>query len=142
MTVISLIRAIRARPRPVAYDPPVREHKDAAETIVNHVAQKHIEHVERKRSKVSDFDLPVDEPPALKKQKEKQIKEEPVRIPEPVVEEIPVEEKLEMPQWPQIPEEPEIPGEEDKRAVIVIRKANGTPKQYPRNPKQIKDKPL
>ncbi len=35
-----------------------------------------------------------------------------------------------------------LPGEEDKRAIIVIRKINDTPKQYPRNPKLIKDKPL
>ena len=35
-----------------------------------------------------------------------------------------------------------LPGEEDKRAIIVIRKVSDTPKQYPRNPKNIKDKPL
>ena len=35
-----------------------------------------------------------------------------------------------------------LPGEEDKRAIIVIRKIGETPKQYPRQPKQIKDKPL
>lgn len=35
-----------------------------------------------------------------------------------------------------------LPNEEDKRAIIVIRKVNDTPKAYPRQPKQIKDKPL
>ena len=35
-----------------------------------------------------------------------------------------------------------LPEEEDKRAIIVIRKINDTPKAYPRNPKNIKDKPL
>jgi 16S rRNA (guanine527-N7)-methyltransferase len=35
-----------------------------------------------------------------------------------------------------------LPEEEDKRAIIVIRKVNDTPKQYPRNPKAIKEKPL
>ena len=35
-----------------------------------------------------------------------------------------------------------LPDEEDKRAIIVIRKVNDTPKAYPRNPKNIKDKPL
>lgn len=35
-----------------------------------------------------------------------------------------------------------LPGEEDKRAIIVIRKISDTPRQYPRNPKVIKDKPL
>ena len=116
MTVISLIRAIRARPRPVAYDPPVREHKDPAETIVNHVAQKHIEHVERKRSKVSDFDLPVDEPPALKKTTEKPAKEKKVETPVP--EEPPVEEKLEMPEWPSLPEIPTPAGEEKQPSAV------------------------
>ncbi len=61
MTVVSLVKAIRARPRP-EYEPPRREHPDAAETLVNHVAQKQIERVERKRSNISEFDLPVDDP--------------------------------------------------------------------------------
>ena len=65
MTVSSLYRAIKNRPRP-EYEPPVREHRDAAEVLVNHVAQKQIEHVERKRARISEFDLPVDEPPTVK----------------------------------------------------------------------------
>lgn len=64
ITVVSLYKAIKNRPR-VEYDPPKREHVDPAERIVNHVAQKQIERVERKRSAIADFDLPVDEPPAL-----------------------------------------------------------------------------
>ncbi len=35
-----------------------------------------------------------------------------------------------------------LPQEEDRRAIIVIRKIADTPKKYPRNPKQIKDQPL
>ncbi len=35
-----------------------------------------------------------------------------------------------------------LPGEEDKRAIIVIRKVQTTAKAYPRNPKQIKERPL
>ncbi|MBQ7096385.1 MAG: 16S rRNA (guanine(527)-N(7))-methyltransferase RsmG [Clostridia bacterium] len=35
-----------------------------------------------------------------------------------------------------------LPEEEDKRGIIIIRKVRPTPKQFPRNPKQIKDKPL
>lgn len=35
-----------------------------------------------------------------------------------------------------------LPEEEDKRAIIVIRKISDTPKAYPRSPKAIKDKPL
>ena len=61
MTVVSLIRAIKARPRP-EYEPPKREHPDAAEALVNHVAQKQIERIERRQSRISDFDLPVDDP--------------------------------------------------------------------------------
>ncbi len=66
MTVGSLYRAIRNRPRP-EYEPPVREHRDTAEVLVNHVAQRQIDRVERKKAKISEFDLPVDEPPALEK---------------------------------------------------------------------------
>ena len=62
MTVTGIITAIKNRPRP-EYDPPKREHRDPAEVIVNHVAEKRIEHVERKRSRAAEFDLPVDEPP-------------------------------------------------------------------------------
>ena len=62
MTVSGIIKAIKNRPRP-EYEAPKREHKDPAETIVNHVAQKHIEHEERRRARASDFDLPVDDPP-------------------------------------------------------------------------------
>lgn len=35
-----------------------------------------------------------------------------------------------------------LPQEEDKRAILVIRKIGDTPKAYPRSPKQIKEKPL
>lgn len=35
-----------------------------------------------------------------------------------------------------------LPGEADKRAIIVIRKVQFTPKAYPRQPKQIKSRPL
>ncbi len=61
MTIVSLIRAIRARPRR-EYEPPVREHPDAAEALVNHVAQKQIQRAERKQSRIADFDVPVDDP--------------------------------------------------------------------------------
>lgn len=35
-----------------------------------------------------------------------------------------------------------LPGEEDRRALILIRKERPTPKQYPRQQKQIKENPL
>ncbi len=62
MTISGIITAVKNRPR-VEYSEPKREHPDPAEVLVNHVAQKHIDHVERRRSRVSEFDLPVDEPP-------------------------------------------------------------------------------
>ena len=61
MTIVSLVKAIRARPRP-EYEPPKREHPDAAEALVNHVAQKQMERAERKGRNISEFDLPVDDP--------------------------------------------------------------------------------
>ena len=62
MTILSLYKAIKNRPRP-EYEPPKREHPDAAEALVNHVAQKQIARTEQRRSRISEFDLPVDEPP-------------------------------------------------------------------------------
>ena len=42
---------------------PLKKQIDPAQVIVNHVAQKQIERTERKRSRMSEFDLPVDDPP-------------------------------------------------------------------------------
>ena len=62
MTIGGIITAIRERPR-AEYDEPQREHPDPAKVIVDHVAQKQIERTERKRSRMSEFDLPIDDPP-------------------------------------------------------------------------------
>ena len=62
MTLKGIIQAIQNRPK-LEYAPPKREHADPAETIVNRVAEKHIEHAERRRARASEFDLPIDEPP-------------------------------------------------------------------------------
>ena len=82
MTLSGIITAIKNRPR-IEYDEPKREHPDPAERIVNHVAQKHIEHVEqqseRRRAKASEFDLPVDEPPLAAQQPQKKQSKKPVR---------------------------------------------------------------
>lgn len=63
MTVASIVTAIRNRPR-AEYAEPQREHKDPAQVLVDTVANKHIEHVQRteqrRASRASDFDLPVD----------------------------------------------------------------------------------
>ena len=83
MTVAGIITAIKNRPR-AEYDEPKREHPDPAERIVNHVAQKHIEHVEqqqeRRRARASEFDLPVDEPPLpVQEEKPQKGKKAPMR---------------------------------------------------------------
>ena len=66
MTVASIVTAIRNRPRAEYAEPP-REHKDTAQAIVDTVATHHIEHVQRaeqrRASRMSEFDLPVDDPP-------------------------------------------------------------------------------
>ena len=76
MTIGGIITAVRERPRP-EYDEPQREHPDPAKVIVDHVAQKQIERTERKRSRMSEFDLPVDDPPMpVRESAEKQGKKE------------------------------------------------------------------
>ena len=66
MTVASIVTAIKNRPR-AEYAEPQREHKDTAQAIVDTVATHHIEHVQRaeqrRTSRMSEFDLPVDDPP-------------------------------------------------------------------------------
>ena len=61
MTVMSIIHAVRNRPRLPEYEEPEEKPVDPAAVIVNRVANKRIEHLEKKRA--ADFDLPVDEPP-------------------------------------------------------------------------------
>ena len=74
MTVASIITAIKNRPR-MEYDEPQREHKDTAQVLVDTVATRHIEHVQRaeqrRASRVSEFDLPVDDPPLPEPQEKK-----------------------------------------------------------------------
>ncbi len=66
MTVSSIVTAIKNRPR-AEYAEPQREHKDPAQVLVDTVANKHIEHMQRteqrRTSRMSEFDLPVDDPP-------------------------------------------------------------------------------
>ena len=77
MTIVSVMQAIRNRPRLPQYEPPEEEPVDTAAAIVNHVANRHIERVEQRRERkleqqaqererqarsAAEFDLPVDEP--------------------------------------------------------------------------------
>ncbi len=62
MTVVSLIRAIENRPRPEPEEDEEPEPEvDTATALVNKMAYRHIERVERRRA--AEFDLPVDDPP-------------------------------------------------------------------------------
>ena len=74
MTVSSIVAAIRNRPR-AEYAEPQREHRDTAQVLVDTVANRHIEHVQRteqrRAARASDFDLPVDDPPLLEQAEKK-----------------------------------------------------------------------
>lgn len=59
MTIAGIAQAVKNRPK-LEYDEP-EEPQDNAAAVVNYVAQKHIDHVKKKRA--ADFDLPVDDPP-------------------------------------------------------------------------------
>lgn len=73
MTVASIVTAIRNRPRCGICRAAARA-QGPAQVLVDTVANKHIEHVQRteqrRASRASDFDLPVDDPP-LPEQPEK-----------------------------------------------------------------------
>ncbi len=70
ITLNSLITAIKNRPPMPKEEPAPVQEVDPAERLVNHVQNKRIERYERRHPvKVSDFDLPVDDPPGLKEKK-------------------------------------------------------------------------
>ncbi len=145
MTVVSLIRAIRNRPRLPEYEEPEEEPVDRAAAIVNHVANKHIERVEQRHAKqrASDFDLPVDEPPLPVREVRKSGKKRPVQSPDEYlrenlrrgtetpqqltledigeVAEAP-EERLEAvePQMPPVPEIPPMPAAMPEEPVVPV----------------------
>ena len=117
MTVASIVTAIRNRPR-AEYAEPQREHKDPAQVLVDTVANKHIEHVQRteqrRASRASEFDLPVDDPP-LPEQPEKKTagrKNAPVR-PDVFVENSRRQEKAAEAARPEPQQEPQAPAQEE-----------------------------
>ena len=117
MTVASIVTAIRNRPR-AEYAEPQREHKDPAQVLVDTVANKHIEHVQRteqrRASRASDFDLPVDDPP-MPEQPEKKTagrKNAPVR-PDVFVENSRRQEKAAEAARPEPQQEPQAPAPEE-----------------------------
>ena len=71
ITINSLITAIKNRPpMPKAEEEKPVPQVDPAERLVNHVQNKRIERYERRHpQKISDYDLPVDDPPGLKEKK-------------------------------------------------------------------------
>ena len=51
ITIPSIIRAVQNRPRPQLEDREIKEQPEPAAILVNHIATKHIEHVEQRRIK-------------------------------------------------------------------------------------------
>ena len=76
MTVNSLITAIKNRPRVPKPEKEEEPEQNTAERIVNHMATKHIERVERRRA--AEFDLPVDDPPTIRESKKREGKNRPI----------------------------------------------------------------
>ncbi|MBQ7817214.1 MAG: DNA translocase FtsK [Oscillospiraceae bacterium] len=65
ITIPSIIRAIQNRPRPEWEDEELEERQEPAAVVVNHLAKKHIEHVEQKRARKNEqmqIDIDLDEP--------------------------------------------------------------------------------
>ena len=65
ITIPSIIRAIQNRPRPEWDEEEVEERQEPAAVVVNHIAKKHIEHVEQKRARRNEqmqIDIDLDEP--------------------------------------------------------------------------------
>jgi len=65
ITIPSIIRAIQNRPRPEWEDDEMEERQEPAAVVVNHIAKKHIEHVEQKRARKNEqmqIDIDLDEP--------------------------------------------------------------------------------
>lgn len=74
MTIPSIVKAIQNRPRLEPEEPEEeKEEVDRAQAIVNHISQKRIDRIVQKREQknISDYDLPVDEPPAAKPRQDK-----------------------------------------------------------------------
>ncbi|MBQ8768062.1 MAG: DNA translocase FtsK [Oscillospiraceae bacterium] len=65
ITIPSIIRAVQNRPRPEWEDEEQEERQEPAAVVVNHIAKKHIEHVEQKRARKNEqmqIDIDLDEP--------------------------------------------------------------------------------
>jgi S-DNA-T family DNA segregation ATPase FtsK/SpoIIIE len=65
ITIPSIIRAVQNRPRPDWEDEELEERQEPAAVVVNHIAKKHIEHVEQKRARRNEqmqIDIDLDEP--------------------------------------------------------------------------------
>ena len=64
ITIPSIVRAIRNRPRPEWDEEPAEERQEPAAVVVNHIANKRIEYIERKRQQSelqheTELDIPV-----------------------------------------------------------------------------------
>ncbi len=76
ITIPSIIRAIQNRPRPEWDEKEVEERQEPAAVVVNHIAKKHIEHVEQKRARKNEqmqIDIDLDEPVATTNQPQRKL---------------------------------------------------------------------
>ena len=133
MTIPSLIRAYRQRPKP-EYDPPKREHPDAAQALVNHVATRQIQKAERRRSSIQDFDIPLDDEPvsrpAPKKETPKQ--EKPAKKADRFLESLENLERLDLPASQPEPVKPEpVAVEEPPKVEEAPLVVPAIPKEQP-----------
>ena len=133
MTIPSLIRAYRQRPKP-EYDPPKREHPDTAQALVNHVATRQIQKAERRRSSIQDFDIPLDDEPvsrpAPKKEPPKQ--EKPAKKADRFLESLEDLERLDLPAPQPEPVKPEpVAVEEPPKAEEAPLVVPAIPKEQP-----------
>lgn len=83
ITLTSLARAIRNRPRPEIEE---EEWEDPATVVVNHIANKRLEHLDKKR-RVEEFDIPVDDTPLERAKPISERRKSAVRRPDQVLEE-------------------------------------------------------
>lgn len=133
MTIPSLIRAYRQRPKP-EYDPPKREHPDTAQALVNHVATRQIQKAERRRSSIQDFDIPLDDEPvsrpAPKKETPKQ--EKPAKKADRFLESLENLERLDLPASQPEPVKPEpVAVEEPPKVEEAPLVVPAIPKEQP-----------
>lgn len=79
MTIPGIIKAIRQRPR-LEYAAPQKVHEDPAKVLVDKMARRHNQKIAKKRQRMAECDVPIDDEPVKREPKEK--KPRPVTSPD------------------------------------------------------------